>query len=106
MKAKAKAAPPSAVKKVAKIAKKVSKKASKAVKQATTAVKDAGKASKKPAKAKKPSKKQAAKGGGFVAAIKSAEAKMSAVAEAIVEVAQEEFEKAKLSVKKISRKKK
>jgi len=41
-----------------------------------------------------------------VAAMKRAEAKVTAVAEAIVEVAQEEFEKAKLSVKKISSKKK
>jgi len=33
-------------------------------------------------------------------------AKVTAVAEAVAEVVQEEFEKAKLSVKKISRKKK
>src|SRR4051812_639983 len=104
MKAKAKAAPPSAVKKVAKVAKKVGKKTSKAVERTATAVKGVGKTSskKKAAKAKTPAKKKAAKDTGFVAAIKSAEAKMSAVAEAIVEVAQEEFEKAKRSVKKIS----
>jgi len=102
MKAKAKAAPKSAVKKVAKVAKKVSKKASKAVAATSKAVKGTAKTAKKVAK----SGKKKAADSGIVAAMKRAEAKVTAVAEAIAEVAQEEFAKAKLSVKKISSKKK
>ena len=104
MKAKPKASPKSAAKKlVTKIAKKASKKASKAVKAATKVVTSVATPTKKKTGA---SKKKKTAQTGIVAAIKRAEAKVAAVAEAIVEVAQEEFAKAERGVKKISTKKK
>jgi hypothetical protein len=79
----------------------VAKKASKVTKKATVELNPAAKR----AKNKVTPKKKVADSG-IVAAVKREAAKVTAVAEAVVEVVQEEFAKVKRSAKKVTRKKK